>query len=254
MKPLFTIVIPARREEEAIISTLDALKKKVKTPHEIIVVNDSNSSDKTSGVVKKYLSQKGNSHVKLVTRTNHPKPTFATALALGFENAKADFVLPVMADLCDAPGDIDRLYEKTQEGWDIVCGSRYVRGGGKKGGPFFQSACSWIICMSLHYLTRVPTHDVSNAFKLYRKKILRDIVIHEKSGVEVSMAITLQAYFHNAKITDIPTTWIGRTLGQSKFKIIERAPKYSHIYIWAVENTVRKLLRLGYKNYVGKNF
>lgn len=234
-----TILMPARNEEGSIISALEQLNKKVKIPHEIIVVDD--SSDNTEKLVEGYI--KKHSNVKLI----HGKPntiSFSRAFKLGVKSARGDYIVVVMADLCDDPKTINPMYREIKRGWDIVCGSRYAKGGVKKGGPRIQSVCSLLVCLSLHYLTRIPTKDVSNAFKMYRREVLESVVIGNINGVETSMIVTLQAYFKGAKIHDIPTKWIGRTLGQSKFKIIQRTPKYSHIYLWAIKNTLRRLLHL----------
>lgn len=242
MKFALTLIVPAKKEEEAVIHTLEKIKERVKIPHKVIVVNDSLEGDKTGEIVKRYI--KKNKNVSVIINRNNPHPTFASALISGFNKAKKGVVVPVMADLCDRVEDIDIMYKEILDGWDIVCASRYVKGGGKKGGPLIQSVCSFIVCSFLHFVTGIPTTDVSNAFKMYKKDVLNKVVINARSGVEVSMAITLQAYFNNAKITEVPTRWIGRTLGASKFKIIERTPPYYKICLWAVKNTLRKYLHL----------
>ncbi|MBI2613588.1 MAG: glycosyltransferase family 2 protein [Candidatus Levybacteria bacterium] len=242
MKLPLTLIVPAKKEEEAVIHTLEKIKERVKINHKVIVVNDSFEGDKTGEIVKKYAEK--NKNVSVVINRNNPHPTFASALILGFDKVKDGVAIPIMADLCDRLEDIEIMYKKIHEGWDIVCGSRYIRGGGKKGGPLIQSVGSFLICSFLHYVTGIPTTDVSNAFKMYRKNVLEKAIIHPRSGVEASMAITLQAYFDKAKITEIPTRWIGRTLGNSKFKIIERTPPYYKICVWAVKNTIRKYLHL----------
>lgn len=234
-----TIVVPARNEEGNILSTLEEIKKKVKVPHEIIVVDD--SSDNTEKLVRTYA--KIHKNVKLV----HGKPntiSFSKAIKIGTRTASSELIVIVMADLCDDPRTINFMYKRMAQGWDIVCGSRYATGGSKKGGPLIQSFFSKAVCLSLYYFTRISTKDVSNAFKMYKKDTLKKVVIDQRSGVEISMIITLQAHFKGAKITEVPTKWVGRTLGQSKFKILQRTPKYSSIYLWAIRNTARKLLHL----------
>ena len=242
MKFPLTLIVPAKKEEEAVVHTLEKIKERVRAPHKIIVVNDSFEGDKTGEIVKNYI--KKNKNVSVIINRSNPHPTFASALILGFNKVKDGVMIPIMADLCDRLEDVETMYKKMDEGWDIVCGSRYMRGGGKKGGPLIQSICSNIVCSFLHLSTGIPTTDVSNAFKMYKKNIVGKTIINPRSGVEVSMAITLQAYFNNAKITEIPTRWIGRTLGESKFKIIERTPPYYKICVWAVKNTLRKHLHL----------
>lgn len=227
-----TIIIPARHEEKIVTRMLDDLETHVKTPHRIIVVNDSDPADLTAGVVLHYIKNRPN--IRLIHRFAYPKPTFATALALGFKAATRGVVLPVMADRCDDAKSIDKMYQKLLQGGDIVCGSRYMSGGRKIGGPIIQSLFSKFVCLSLKSITGVPTHDISNSFKMYKTSILEDIPIDKTSGVEISMKITLTAYFTGAKITEVPTTWMARTANESKFNLVERVPRYVYIYLWAL--------------------
>lgn len=236
-----TIIIPAHNEEEVIFKTLESIKKKAKIPHKIIVVNDC-STDGTQDVVQQYA--KDNKNVSCL-KTAPESRGFANALKMGFLKVKRGAVVPVMADLCDDPRTINKMYKEVEKGWDVVCASRYMRGGRKIGGPLLQHYLSKFVCLSLHLLTGVPTTDVSNAFKMYRKDVLEKARVNPKSGVESSMETTFQAYFNNAKITDVPTYWVGRKVGKSKFKLLQRAPRYLRIYLWALENSVRK--RLGFR-------
>lgn len=230
-----TIVIPAHNEEGIIIKTLESLKKVVKIRHKIIVVNDC-STDQTEQVVNQYA--KKNKNITCL-RTSPERRGFASALEKGFLVTSGGVIVPVMADLCDEPKTINKMYSKIEKGWDVVCGSRYMKGGRKEGGPILQHYLSMFVCRSLQLLTGVPTSDVTNAFKMYKKEWLSQVKINPKSGVEASMETLLQMYFNGAKITEVPTKWIGRTMGKSKFKILQRTPRYSRIYLWAVENSLR---------------
>ncbi len=242
-----TIIIPARNEEVCILQTLDELKKKIKVPYNVIVVNDC-SQDNTKQIVKQYA--RTNKNVKIINN-KLIQAGFSNAIKLGVEHVKEGVVVIVMADLCDKPETINKMYKKILKGWDVVCGCRYMKGGGKKGGPRIQGLLSAFVCRTLYHLIGIPTKDVSNAFKMYRREILKDIYLNPKSGVEVSMDMVLQAYFQNAKIIDIPTFWTGRTLGKSKFKLLERIPRYFKIYLWAFKNTIRKKMgRKFSKDYV----
>jgi dolichol-phosphate mannosyltransferase len=237
-----TILIPARHEEKIVTKTLDSIRRSVRTPHRVIVINDSDPADPTAGVVRRYI--RNHPDVRLIQRSDHPHPTFATALTLGFRQVKTGTVLPVMADLCDDATTIDPMYKTMLTGWDIVCGSRYMPGGRKSGGPRIQSFFSKIVCLSLRIITGVPTSDISNSFKMYRVDTLSRIPVDETAGVEISMKITLTAYFSGARITEIPTTWIGRTANESKFRLAERSPRYFRIYLWAIASSLRKVFGL----------
>lgn len=240
MKTKLTIIIPAHNEEDIIISTLNDLKKKLTIQSKILVVDD-HSTDKTAALVRKYIRK--NKNVSLVGNYGVNRG-FSSTLKIGFKRAKTEYVLPVMADLCDDPRTINKMYSKIDDGWDIICGSRYMKGGKKKGGPKLQGFFSMLVCRSLKILTGIPTQDVSNAFKVYKKSILRPVRIRNGGGVEISMEITMQVFFKGAKITEIPTHWKGRTVGQSKFKIVQRTPRYWRIYFWSIKNSMMKKLKL----------
>lgn len=222
-----SIIVPAKYEESTIIKTLEKISQNVKTPHEVVVVNDSYDDDKTGEIVLRYAKEKKN--IRVLLKRNSTS-TFASAVLLGFSNAKGEFIILVMADLCDNLRDIDKMYKKIQEGFDVVCGSRYMKGGKKIGGPLLQSVSSRFVCLSLQLLLRLPTHDISNSYKMYRKSFLRGLHLNKESGMEISMEMGLQLFFKKARMTQIPTSWKGRISGGSKFFLLQRAPKYANIY------------------------
>jgi glycosyltransferase involved in cell wall biosynthesis len=224
----FSIIIPACNEEGNIETALRCIEAALNKEHEVVVVND-HSHDNTAAIVGR-LSQEYN-NIRLVD--NDDEPGFANALKTGFNQAKTGILIPVMADLCDAPDTINKMYEKSREGFDIVCGSRYMQKGGKISGPVLQSFFSTFVGKSLKYLIGIPTSDVSNSFKSYRKSLLDRIQI-KSQGFEISMEITLKSYFAGAKITEIPTIWKGRFIGKSKFYLFKAAPKYIKLYLWAI--------------------
>jgi|SRR3989344_3285618 len=229
MKKKLSIIIPARNEEKSILKVLEYLKKTVKTPYEIIVVND-RSADNTELIVKKY-SIKNKSVLFTNTKGRYG---FSNAIKEGLKKSSTDIVVIVMADLCDDPKTIDQMYKTLTEGWDIVCGTRYNMGGKKLGGPKIQNFFSALVCKSLYYTIALPTTDASNSFKMFRKKVFKSINYKDGMGVEASLDLILRAYFRGYKITEIPTTWKGRVVGQSKFRLFERSPRYIRIYSWAL--------------------
>jgi len=224
-----SIVIPVRNEQENIKETIEFIIRYIdKENTEIIIVND-HSEDKTEEVSKKVAEKFRN--VRVIN--NEKSPGFANAILSGVEAEKGEYILPIMADMCDDPKIIKEMFKKAEEeNFDIVCGSRYIKGGGKIGGPKIQGFFSTFVGKSLYYLIRIPTHDVSNAYKLYRKKIFDNIKIKEK-GFAFSMEITLKAFFSGYKISEIPTVWYGRKKGKSKFKLSKTFP-YIKLYFWAI--------------------
>lgn len=223
-----SIVIPAHNEEGIILETVKSIEEELNLDYEIIIVDD-HSTDKTASVVKKLMKKYAN--LRLVE--NDAGRGFADALRKGFSVSDSDLVIPVMADLCDDPKTIKEMHNRSLDGFDIVCGSRYMAGGGKLGGPGLQSFFSRFVGSSLKHFIGIPTSDISNSFKCYRKKVL-DAVLTSSKGFEVSMEIPLKAYFSGARITEVPTVWKGRAIGKSKFYLFKVAPDYIKLYLWAI--------------------
>lgn len=221
------IVIPAHNERNVIADTIKGIEGALNLEYRIIVVNDY-STDNTSAIVKSLMKDYPN----LEFVENDRERGFAGALRKGFAVSTSDLVIPVMADSCDDPGTITEMYKKSLEGFDIVCGSRYMEGGRKLGGPMLQSFFSRFVGCSLRYLIGIPTRDVSNSFKCYRRDVLK--IPTQSDKFDISMEITLKAFFAGYKITEVPTTWKARYIGNSKFYLFKVAPGYIKLYLWAI--------------------
>jgi len=161
-----------------------------------------------------------------------------SAIKLGFSQAKGDAITVLMADLSDDFSQIDTMYTLFKKGFDVVCASRYMKGGKKVGGPVVKTFLSRFACFTLYYLLHIPTHDATNSFKLYNKKIFSKIKVESKGGFEFSMEIVIKACKLGYQIAEIPTVWVDRMQGSSKFKVLSWIPEYGKWYI----NAYRLLL------------
>jgi glycosyltransferase involved in cell wall biosynthesis len=241
MKPdRIAIIIPVRREEGNIIRTLEAIRRNVAGPYRVYVVDDAiDPTDRTADVVARY--QKGNNYVRLIGKKPGDKPGFWQALKRGVLSSDEPNVLFMMADLCDNPRDIDIMRSKLGNGVNVVCGSRYIKGGSKEGGPKIQGLFSFLVNRTMKSLLNLPTYDVTNAFKLYRREAIMPHLESMKSGgLEASMELYLRTFFSGIKSVDIPTHWQGRVVGESKFRLIRQAPVYARIYFWAFKTKYLK--------------
>jgi len=129
-----------------------------------------------------------------------------------------------MADLSDDLSKVDEMFEKINKGFDIVCGSRYMKGGEQKGGPWFKKLLSRTAGVSLHFFTGLPTHDVTNSFKMYTKKVLNGIKIESHGGFEIGMEIVIKAFQKGYNITEVPSSWRDRKKGKTRFRFWKWLP------------------------------
>src|ERR1043166_8402002 len=126
---LFSIIIPARDEEESLPTTLQDLYETFaseKIPHEIIVVDDG-SRDRTWKVLQE-LKQK----IPTLTPTLNASGShgFGRAVVWGLDHSGGDAVAIMMADASDSPSDAVKYWRLlNDQGYECAFGRRFVKGG-----------------------------------------------------------------------------------------------------------------------------
>jgi glycosyltransferase involved in cell wall biosynthesis len=210
-----SVVIPAHNEEKIIQKTIKSVKNALsRQDYEIIAVDD-NSNDNTGKILGDLSKSMG---IKVLHIKNPlPRPSgLGKALNLGFGHCSGDVIVPFMGDLSDNPKDIIKLVKKIKEGYDVVCGSRFVKGGKIKGYPLTKLIINRLWNNLFAFLFGMKIKDISIAFKAYRKKVIVKIKPNSK-GFEITAEIVLKAFIHGFKITEVPVSWRERSRGESKF-------------------------------------
>jgi hypothetical protein len=222
-----TLVVPVYHEQDNVERLFDEIARKIKTPHETLVVYDS-EDDPTVPVVRALAPRYAG--VKLLR--NDLGRGVLNAIKKGFRAVPEEGVcVVVMADLSDDLAQVDRMYELVAGGrYDLVCGSRYMRGGRMLGGPFLKGFLSRLAGVSLHALAGMPTRDATNAYRMYSGRVLRAFPIESLGGFELSLEITVKAFRAGFRIAEVPTTWRDRTAGTSQFRFYQWLPKYLYWY------------------------
>jgi glycosyltransferase involved in cell wall biosynthesis len=156
---------------------------------------------------------------------------FGSALRHGFRHATGDVLIPLMADASEDPEDVIRLTNELGRGWDIVAGSRYMRGGRIVGNSPKQ-LMSHLYSVLVRLAGGPKIHDVSNAFKAYRRSIVESIPTVARS-FDISVELTLKASRAGFRITEIPTVWTNRRLGRSNFAFGRELRNYARWLLFA---------------------
>lgn len=229
MKKSLGIVIPVYNEAENISGVIASLSRKVATPHRIYIVYDF-EEDNTIPVAKGLL-RKGID----MEFVKNPSGGVVNAIKTGLARAPEAYLLVTMADMSDDYSVVDDMCGLMSEGFDVVCGSRYMKGGKQVGGPLLKKTISRLAGMSLKYLTGLPTHDATNSFKLYRRSMLDSLSMESNGGFEIGMEIVVKAHFSGFKVTEIPSVCRGRDKGSSRFRILTWMPKYLKWYFYALK-------------------
>ena len=228
MKPDVTVVIPVYNEGEAIMPCLDRILRAVTLQCEVLVVYDM-AEDTTVPYIEK--ASLADSRVRGVLNLYGPGP--ANAIRFGFDEARSPVTVVTMADGSDDPMQIDELARLVERGVVVAAASRYMPGGQQVGGPRLKRALSRTAGKSLHMMARVGTRDATNSFKAYSTDFVRQVGIDSRSGFEIGLELTIKATRLRLPVAEIPTIWLDRSLGDSRFELVRWLPGYLHWYRFA---------------------
>lgn len=227
---LLSIIIPVYNEGDNIAKVHSEITAKIKAPHRIFVVYDFDE-DNTLPVARGL--QKNDPNLTLVK--NNRGRGVLNAMRSGFDQVRSGPCLIVMGDLSDDLSNVDLMLEKYREGFKVICGSRYMKGGRQEGGPLLKRTLSRLAGVSLNWFFRFPVHDVTNNFKMYDKALIEEVGIESVGGFEMAMEITVKAFKKDYPICEVPTTWKDRSSGQSRFKLWKWLPLYLKWYFFAIK-------------------
>lgn len=229
MSDELTIVIPVFNEGANFPFLWKEMNSLICCSFRLIVVYDFDEDD-TVPVVRDLVA-KGESRIRLVK--NNVRKGVVGAILAGLHEVEAGPVLVVMADLSDDLAQVDKMLALYREGNDVVAGSRYMKGGRIEGGPWLKQFLSRMAGVSLHFLRGLPTHDATNAFKIYDRQMLRSMRIESERGFELNLELTVKAFLAGYRIAEVPARWRDRARGESRFRLWAWLPHYLRWYLFA---------------------
>ncbi|MGW1455547.1 glycosyltransferase family 2 protein [Salegentibacter agarivorans] len=163
--PHISIVSPVYKAEKILPVLIDRIEKsvlKITDDFEIILVEDS-GPDNSWAVIENIA--KNDSRVKGLKLSRNFGQHYA--ITAGLDHAKGNWVVVMDCDLQDQPEEIEKLYHKAQEGYDVVLARRFERKD-----HFFKRFFSKLFYRTLGYLTG-SDHDESVAnFGIYSHKVI----------------------------------------------------------------------------------
>ena len=166
--PHISIVSPVYRAENIVGKLVDEIQKvmrQINVNYEIILVDD--RSPDNSWEEMKQISSK-NAEVKSIRLSRnfgqHP------AIMAGLSKAKGEWIIVMDCDLQDQPKEIEKLYRKALEGYDIVLARRENRKDG-----FFKKKSSKLFYVAFNYLSGIEINNEVANFGIYNKKVIKSI-------------------------------------------------------------------------------
>lgn len=230
------LILPVYNEGPNIARALEEIDRKVPLAKRILIVYDFDE-DNTLPVVRDLIPR----YPGLEAVRNRLGRGVVHAIRAGIAATTSEVVVVTMADLSDDVAIVPQMVDLIRTGgFDIVCASRYMRGGRQVGGPRLKKLLSRVAGLSLHWLAGLPTHDATNAFRAYRRSVLTAIEIESRGGFAYSLEITAKAHAAGRKITELPSTWHDRSAGESRFRLRAWLPHYLKWYTYALTHRPRR--------------
>ncbi|MEK7479494.1 MAG: glycosyltransferase family 2 protein [Patescibacteria group bacterium] len=228
---MLDVVMPVYNEGENIGDALRALKKYVKAPIRVCIVYDFDE-DNTLPAVRN-MEDLG-FEIKLVK--NRTKGAHE-AIMTGFEASDGEAVVIYPADESYNAGIIDPMYEKFKEGNELVVASRFMKGGGMKGGPRIKSILVIVASKILKWFVGLPASDATYGMRLMSKKLLDAVEIESTAGWTYALELLVKCHRLRWRVGEVPAKWYRREKGTSRFNLKKWLPLYLRWFFYALQTT-----------------
>ena len=219
---MISIIVPVRNESNIIHEIFEYFTNNLKDiQYEVLIINDF-SNDDTFDKCKKLVDEHKNFKI-----FDNQKKGLGGAINLGINEAKGDNISIMMADLSDDINDLKRYNVLMEQGkFDAILGSRFTKDSKVKGYPIQKLILNRIFNFFVSIVFLNKYNDYTNAFKIYKKKTLVEIMPLISESFNIFLEIPLKIISRNYKYK------IGRKKGESKFKIKELGAKYLFTLIY----------------------
>jgi dolichol-phosphate mannosyltransferase len=210
------LIVPTYNESANITELVTRFFSYVENVHLLVV--DDGSPDGTAGIVEEL--QKTYPNLMLLNRKGQRGlgraylAGLATALEKGFAIAGT-----MDADLSHDPAYLPRMLTLAEKS-DVVIGSRYVRDGGTINWQIRRILLSWTANKYAAKLLRIPAHDLTSGYRLYRRGTLEKLGLSRVHSTGYSFLVELlyRAHRTGAVIAESPIVFYDRTMGASKLR------------------------------------
>jgi len=127
-------------------------------------------------------------------------------------------VVQMDADFSHDPADLPRLLAALMSGSDLALGTRYARGGGTVGWPWYRKVISRGGTTFARSLLLLPYGDLTGGFKAWRRELLESIRLRDTgaNGYGFQIEMTWWAHRRGARIVQVPIIFRERVAGRSK--------------------------------------
>lgn len=133
----------------------------------------------------------------------------SAALAIGFEQVRAPYVVTMDADLQDDPREIPGLLDQLDDGYDLVSGWKKQRKD-----PLRKKIPSRFFNFITRVVSGIPIHDFNCGLKAYRREVAQSVHIYGELHRYIPLLAKWEGY---TRIGERPVEHHPRKYGETKF-------------------------------------
>jgi dolichol-phosphate mannosyltransferase len=213
-----TVILPANHEADNLRELLPQLSTVLgsllsdRAAWEVLVIDTPTPTDDTAAVCAAH----GARHIARQT-----DDCYGAAIRTGVEESRGEFVIIMDADGSHPPPLIAQLWPERLQA-DIVIASRYVPGGSTDN-PWLLVVMSRFLNFAFRTVARIPVHDLSGSYRLYRGGPLRALRLdsrHFEIGQEILVKLMRRPAGQRPRVKEVPFAFHRRAHGKSKRNLI----------------------------------
>ena len=209
-------MLPTYNELENLEAVLDRIGTAV--PQAGILVVDDGSPDGTGRLADTIAARDPRVNVLHRTEKNGLGAAYRAGFRWVLDRPETMAVVQMDADLSHDPADLPRLLAPLMRDADLALGTRYVRGGGTLGWPWYRRLISQGGTTFARTVLLLPYRDLTGGFKAWRRPLLESIRLRDGTarGYGFQIEMTWWAHRRGARIVQVPIIFRERVAGRSK--------------------------------------
>ena len=216
----YDIIIPVFNEKK-IIELFDYLFENVKYSNKIFICYDLDED-----ITIKLINQSKYKFKEKIKFLKNPFNGPCEAIKRGLNESKSEAAIVYPADDFFNAKILDEMYLLSKKGYEIVCPSRFIKGGLIKNCPLIKFLIVKCVSITLYYFSSLKIKDPTNGFRLFSNNVLKNYKIESTLGFSYSLELLVKSHLDHRKIIEIPSIWIERLDKKSNFKILKWSKDY----------------------------
>lgn len=219
------VISPTYKEEDNIstlVESIMAQKQRLSQDVDLhIIISDSHSPDRTAEITKEIAKKNKKVHY-LDCQVRGIGVGIVEGFRYAIKELHADILIQIDADLSHPPEVIPVMIKKIEEGYDLVCGSRYAKGG-SNGYGLYRSVQSYLANQFCRFVLGIYSlNEFMTSFRAMRRstfeRVNLDKVPWRARSFVFQASFVYELISSGAKFIEVPIKFQNRRAGRSKMQ------------------------------------